>query len=827
MEIIPDIQDNSNAILAPCDTAEPSLPNWPPPVKPNLSEALVLANAGTRLLPQFPPIRPTAEELVAGIAKAGEEGRIDAWRTNGRDHEFEPTEQPGGTWLTCCPAHDDHNPSFVATDSVDENGTPKLLVHCRAKCSQDELIKTLEGLGLWNCPPGTIKIPNTTVSAVAAATAKKPSRDNGAARIPIPSDAPPPPDHHYELGPMTKRWPYRNAAGELAFYVCRFDPNPAWKTKYEHAPKGRGIEKPEHKTFRPLSYCKYEDGTSRWSWIAPKSDIPLYNADKLATNPTANVIICEGEKAADAAQQLFSDRVSITWYSGAKAVGKAPWKALYKREVLIWSDHDEAGSQACRAILNELRLAGCACVAVLDAKAVASIDPLNPDGPRRAPPQKWDAADALSEWKDFARLRIEIDRNSNQIEARVGLQVSPDNIGETVDNTEEVLRQSSLPIFRRGGFIVRAGQYDEKSADGETQQVLVAQNLNTAGLGEALESVIRFEQYDARKRGMKPVHAPDLLLKTFLERGKLSGLKPLTGVTDFPLLRRDGSLLDIPGYDEATGIYYQPSRLTLDIPDDPTLDDAKKAIETLNQLIRDFPFTSEVDRAAAISAFVSAVNRPTLGATPLHALTAPTPGSGKSLLASLVTIVSTGSLPSFITQGPDEEELEKRVSAQMLAGRRVINIDNCDRPLKSAALCNLLTAESVSVRILGRSEMPDITSSSFVLINGNNVRLADDMVRRTVICDIDPKMERPEERAIDWDARAEARKNRGKYVSACLIIMLAYQKAGAPRQSTKLGSFGNWSRTVRDAIIWAGLPDPCGNADKLRDADPVKKGSSA
>ncbi len=150
----------------------------------------------------------------------------------------------------------------------------------------------------------------------------------------------------------------------------------------------------------------------------------------------------------------------------------------------------------------------------------------------------------------------------------------------------------------------------------------------------------------------------------------------------------------------------------------------------------------------------------------------------------------------------------------------MINLDNCNRPIKGAALCNLLTAERVSLRILGQSKTPDITSTSCILVNGNNVRLADDMVRRAVISYIDPGVERPEERKIDWDVIAEARNNRGKYVSACMTIMLAYQAAGAPKQATPLGSFEDWSRRVRDALIWAGLPDPCGNSGKLRDADP-------
>ena len=164
----------------------------------------------------------------------------------------------------------------------------------------------------------------------------------------------------------------------LYCYVCRFDPNPTWETKYAKAPKGK-VEKPDHKTFRPISYHKFEDGTARWNWVAPKIGIPLYNADKLAANPTAKVIVCEGEKAADAAQELYPDCVAVTWVGGAKAVAKAPWKDLARRKVLVWPDHDEAGSAAAQAVVNELQLVGCDYIAVVDAKALASIDPMYPD----------------------------------------------------------------------------------------------------------------------------------------------------------------------------------------------------------------------------------------------------------------------------------------------------------------------------------------------------------------------------------------------------------------------------------------------------------------
>ena len=47
----------------------------------------------------------------------------------------------------CCPAHDDRNPSFHASE-VDG----KILVKCFAGCSQDSVIKKLRDMGLWSNP---------------------------------------------------------------------------------------------------------------------------------------------------------------------------------------------------------------------------------------------------------------------------------------------------------------------------------------------------------------------------------------------------------------------------------------------------------------------------------------------------------------------------------------------------------------------------------------------------------------------------------------------------------------------------------------------------
>ena len=54
----------------------------------------------------------------------------------------------GQQWIAQCPAHDDQNPSLTIADGEDG----KLLVHCQAHCSQDQVIAALRSRGLWPDP---------------------------------------------------------------------------------------------------------------------------------------------------------------------------------------------------------------------------------------------------------------------------------------------------------------------------------------------------------------------------------------------------------------------------------------------------------------------------------------------------------------------------------------------------------------------------------------------------------------------------------------------------------------------------------------------------
>ena len=88
-------------------------------------------------------------------------------------------------------------------------------------------------------------------------------------------------------------------------------------------------------------------GEVQWRWMSFPKPRPLYGLDKLAENPNALVMLVEGEKAADAAQELFianglpmQDLVVVTWPGGGKAVKHVDWSPLAGRAVALWPDAD-------------------------------------------------------------------------------------------------------------------------------------------------------------------------------------------------------------------------------------------------------------------------------------------------------------------------------------------------------------------------------------------------------------------------------------------------------------------------------------------------------
>ncbi len=205
----------------------------------------------------------------------------------------------------------------------------------------------------------------------------------------------------------------------------------------------------------------------------------------------------------------------------------------------------------------------------------------------------------------------------------------------------------------------------------------------------------------------------------------------------------------------------------------PTRDDAVAAVGVLKELIATFPFTDDASRSVALSAILTALVRASLPKAPLHVFTAPIAGSGKSMLVDIASMIATGRETPVLAQGSTAEELEKRLGAALLAGDATISIDNCEHPLGSDLLCQVLTQPSVNIRLLGQSKNVEVLTNATLFATGNNLRLVGDMTRRALISFLDPQVERPELREFAVDPIEQIRRDRGRYVIAALTILRA------------------------------------------------------
>jgi hypothetical protein len=416
--------------------------------------------------------------------------------------------------------------------------------------------------------------------------------------------------------------------------------------------------------------------------------------------------------------------------------------------------------------------------------------------------------------KEIARIRV-------KTAPKLVIHVRGGALAEVVDQAEQLLIERDDKIFQRGNLIVRPGLGKIKVADGRDILTTRLIPVKLHHMRERFSRAIDFQKLDRGSRTWNSIDCPKDIADTYLDREGQWHLPLLTRVISAPTLRSDGSVLDEPGYDPRTGLLFDSQGIVFSrIPPSPTRGDAVTAVNVLKELITTFPFIDDASRSVALSAILTALVRTSLFSAPLHAFTAPTAGSGKSMLVDIASMIATGRETPVLAQGSTAEEFEKRLGAAFLAGDATVSIDNCEHPLGSELLCQILTQSSVNIRLLGQSKNVEVLTNATLFATGNNLRLLGDATRRALVGFLDPQCERPELREFTVNPLQLIRQDRGRYVTAALTVLRAFHLAGRPQQVQPLGSFDSWSRWVRDALVWLGEADPCETMERARAEDP-------
>jgi hypothetical protein len=242
--------------------------------------------------------------------------------------------------------------------------------------------------------------------------------------------------------------------------------------------------------------------------------------------------------------------------------------------------------------------------------------------------------------------------------------------------------------------------------------------------------------------------------------------------------------------------------------------------------IVDFPFVSDADRAHAVAFQLLPFIRELIeGPTPLHLIEKPSPGTGATLLVDVLAFPALGRPLPTITEGRDEDEWRKRITAKLLTGPSILLLDNLRRRIDSAALSAAITSPAWEDRVLGRSEIARLTVRCAWVATGNNPALSSEIARRSIRIRIDAKVDRPwlREGFRHPDLRAWVQQNRGLLAWAALTLGRAWIAAGRPCAKTKLlGMFESWTKAVGGIFEVAGIPGFLGNAEEFYESSDVE-----
>jgi hypothetical protein len=400
------------------------------------------------------------------------------------------------------------------------------------------------------------------------------------------------------------------------------------------------------------------------------------------------------------------------------------------------------------------------------------------------------------------------------------IKIVAGELPRVVNEAEAALLALGREIYQRGGMIVRPALIPVKTFHDQDTEAWRLPEVSRAYLGETLSRAAQWVKYDARRRGWVGADVPEKVVEAYQSRIGEWRLPVLAGVTGTPRLRKNGTVHDTPGYDPISGLLYKPECEFDQIPASPTREDALAAMRLFDELLAGFPFVTPADRAAMLSAILTALDRHNMPAAPMHGFSATAAGTGKSKLADIVSILATGRPCAVTAQPHSEDELEKRLGSELLAGASIITIDNCEHALQSAFLCQVLTQETARVRVLGFSKTIEAATAVSVLATGNNLQVIGDLTRRVLLCSLDAKVEHPERRHFDWDAKVVAKARRGKLVAAALTMLRAWHCSGEKARCEPLGGFEEWSARVRAPLLWLGCADPCETTQRLKVQDP-------
>jgi len=418
--------------------------------------------------------------------------------------------------------------------------------------------------------------------------------------------------------------------------------------------------------------------------------------------------------------------------------------------------------------------------------------------------------------------------------------VNPGHLDEMIRRSEKVLFDIGLKYFERGGLLVNScygRDLPEEKQPKRAEDSVIIQAASDESIVRDLDAratyVLRKETLigPIDKEVDVPAKLPGQIHDRVRSQPREVPFLSLDMVSGVPVLLPSGKIHEVLMPSDGPsprGSIYEERMLFVGgntkrfptIKERPTKDDAIAALEQFEQVFCGFPFVDGNETLAwnetasystVLSGALALVARPFLGrkAVPLHCVSAPAPRSGKTLVveAACVTALGHHPTPAHFT---NEEELGKQLHPLVMSADRAVLLDNIERTLQSSKLCILLTGNSLRDRVLQESREELLQNYSVLWATGNNLIIGGDLTARSLRCNINADMERPEEREFKFSAVARAHELHPQLVMAALTALRAFLLAGAPWELKRQawGGFEEYDRLIPACLVWCGYRDP-------------------
>jgi hypothetical protein len=418
----------------------------------------------------------------------------------------------------------------------------------------------------------------------------------------------------------------------------------------------------------------------------------------------------------------------------------------------------------------------------------------------------------------------EIDKTANSIwdtEQAKQTAVGPWNI-DIKKEPREIVEQSLVAIVKANdppSVFIRDGKLTRHTRDENGAPKL--EQMAKAEIRVALERCANFwRRTEDGRQIIKP--APPYTIESLGALGEWPEIPAVEAIIESPVLRRDGTVLDVAGYDAPTRLIYAPSTsLQLGrIPAKPTQKQAAAALKFLaDELLSDFPFKTPADEINALALLLTPIIRTLVPLVPIALMDATRAGSGKGLLRSLGVIIVTGRRASVQAAPTREEEWQKVITSKLYAGQTFIFFDEVTT-LHSQSLSAAVTAPVWEDRPLGKTANIIMPQRATWVVAGNNLQLKGDLPRRSYRIRLDAEMSRPWTRT-GWhhpDLEAWTLEHRAELLTALLTVARAWFAADQPAGVVpQLGSFEPWAESVGGILTYAGAEGFLGNLEAMYD----------